>query len=154
MLVWGTPRVGAAGKEQRQTTWEGLAAIVGQKVKVVMPDGARIEGKAMAVEVDAMVVEIHNSPNTTAYPKGKFLVPRATLGAVLVDRPTVKWRIVGVAVGGGIGAVLGLLASRASISGLGGLEAVFGAGAAGVPVAGYFMGRAADRHTVTYLIVP
>jgi hypothetical protein len=154
MLWWGAPRAAASGKEQRQITWDGLSAIVGQKVKVVMPDGARIEGTATALEVDALVVEIDKTSNKAAYPRGKFLVPRATLRAVDIDRPTVKWRIVGVAVGVGIGAALGLLAKGAGSSGLGGLEAAFGVGAVAVPVAGYFMGRAADRRTITYVIAP
>jgi hypothetical protein len=65
----------------------------------------------------------------------------------------VQWRIVGVVVGGGIGVLLGVLA-KASGNSSRGLQVVFGAGAVGVPVAGYFMGRAADRHTITYVIVP
>jgi hypothetical protein len=152
ILGWATPRADAANKEQRQTTWEGLSAVVGQKVKVVMPDGARIEGKATAVEVDALAVEIGKTSNKAAYPKGKFLVPRATLRAVDVDRPTVQWRIVGVVVGGGIGVLMVALAKAAGNSKLTGLQVVFSAGAVGVPVAGYFMGRAADRHTITYVI--
>jgi hypothetical protein len=151
MLGWATPRAGAANKEQRQTTWEGLAAIVGKKVRVVMPDGARIEGKATAVEVDALVVEIRKTTNQAAYPEGKFLVPRATLRAVDVDRPTVHGRIVGVVVGGGIGVLLGVLAKKVGVEAL---QVTFGAGAVGVPAAGYFMGRAADRHTITYVVAP
>ena len=92
-LGWSAPRACAESKEQRQTTWEGLSAIVGQKVRVVMPDGARIQGRATKVEVDALVVEIHKTSNKTAYPKGKFLVPRATLKAVDVEHPTKVFRI-------------------------------------------------------------
>lgn len=155
MLGWGTPHAGAANKEQRQITWEGLAAIAGQRVKVAMPDGARIEGRAMALEADALAVEIQKTSNQSAYPKGKFLVPRATLRAVDVDRPGVRWRVVGVVAGGGIGVVLGVLAKAAgSDSKAAPLAVVFGAGAVAVPVAGYFMGRAADRHTITYVIAP
>jgi hypothetical protein len=121
-------------------------------VRVVMPDGARIEGTATAVEVDALVVEIRKSSNKAAYPKGRFLVPRATLSAVDVDRPSFRWRIVGGVVGGGIGALLGVLSVKTGS--VEAIQVVFGAGAAGVPVAGYFMGRAADRHTITYVIAP
>lgn len=153
MLGWGAPRAAASNKEQRQTTWEGLSAVIGQKVRLVMPDGARIQGKATALEVDALVVEIRKSSNKATYPKGKFLVPRATLKAVDVDRPTVKWRIVGVVVGGGTGVLLGVLAKAAGNASTA-LQVVFGAGAVAVPVAGYFMGRAADRHTITYVIAP
>ena len=157
MLVWGTPRVGAAGKEQRQTTWEGLAAIVGQKVKVVMPDGARIEGKATAVESDSLVVEIHKTSNNAAYPKGMFLLPRATLRAVDVDHPTARWRVLGVAIGGGLGVLSAYFAKAFSGGGFlssGSAEGGFAAAAVALPVGGYLIGRAADRHTITYVIAP
>jgi hypothetical protein len=153
MLGWGAPGAGAAPKEERHITWDGLAAVVGQKVKVIMPDGERIEGKAMALEVDALVVEIHKSSNQSAYPNGKFLVPRATLRAVDVDHPTMRWRIAGVVVGGGVGVLLGFLTKAAGNASTG-LQVLFGAGTVAVPVAGYFMGRAADRHTITYVIAP
>jgi hypothetical protein len=154
MLGWGAPRAGAASKEQRQTTWEGLAAVVGQKVRIVMPDGARIEGQATALEVDALAVEIHKTSNKAAYPKGKFLVPRATLRAVDIDHPTLRWRAVGLSIGLGLGVFSAVLAKASS----GGfirsraLEGAFGAGAVALPVGGYLLGRPADRHSITYVI--
>ena len=154
MFAGAAPRAGAANREQLQTTWEGLSAIVGQKVRVVMPDGASIEGKATAVEVDALVVEIGKTSNKAAYPKGKFLVPRATLKAVDVQRPTMKWRILCVSVGAGLGVLAGVFA-KASTGGFirsDALAGVFGAAAVAAPVGGYFIGRAADRRTITYVI--
>jgi hypothetical protein len=156
MLVWGTPRAGATSKEQLQTKWEGLSAIVGRKVRVVMPDGARIEGRATTVEVDALAVDIYKSSNKTAYPKGKFLVPRATLKAVDVERNTRHWQVVGLAVGGGVGVFFGVLA-RDSTKGFinsTGAAAGFGAAAVAMPVLGYLIGHSADRRTITYVITP
>src|SRR5450755_1943511 len=154
MLAWGTPHALAGSEQQRQTTWEGLSAIVGQKVLVVMPDGARLEGRATAVEVDALVVEIRKSSNQAAYPKGKFLVPRATLRAVDVDHPTVHWRVLCVSIGAGLGLLSASLA-RASTGGFiksHALETVFAIGAGGIPVGAYLIGRAAGRRTITYVI--
>jgi len=152
VLGCGAPRLAAESREQRQTTWEGLSVVVGHTVKIVMPDGARIEGIATGVEVDALAMEIHKTSNKT-YPKGKFLVPRATLKAVDMERPTGHWRLVGLAVGGGVGAVLVVLAvdlrgfhTRHPI------EAALITGAVAVPVGGYLLGRRADRRTVTYVI--
>jgi hypothetical protein len=156
VLGCGAPRAGAVSKEQRQTTWEGLSVVVDRKVRVVMPDGARIEGKVTGVEVDALVIEIHKTSNKATYPPGKFLAPRATLRAVEIDHPTTRWRITGLAVGGGLG-VLSAYFAHASAGGFirsPALEKVFGTGAVALPVGGYLLGRAADRHMITYVITP
>jgi hypothetical protein len=150
MLGWGAPRAAAGSPQEIHITWEGLSAVVGQKVRVVMPDGARIQGKAVAVEVDALAVEIGKTSNRVAYPKGKFLVPRATLKAVDVEHPTKQWRIVCTAGGAALAIAFAKLAA-----GAGGLHTrteIYGGMAAAAPVVGYLLGRAADRRTVTYVI--
>jgi hypothetical protein len=154
VVAWDVPRAGAATREQVQIKWDDLSTLVGQKVRVVMPDGARIEGIAKAVEVDALAIEISQTSDKAAYPKGKFLVPRATLKTVDVSRPTKKWRILCVSVGSGLGFLSAIFAG-ASTGGFinsKGLAAVFGAGAVAAPVGGYFIGRAADRRTISYVI--
>jgi len=153
VLVWGVPRA-AAAVDQRQTDWAGLSVVVGQRVRVVMPDGARIEGKATGLEVDALAIEVAKSSNRKAYPKGRFLVSRATLRAVDVVQPsTIHWRIICTGLGGGIGyvAIRGAI-NEAKSSSIG--AAGLGALGVGLPVAGYVMGNAADRRIVTYVIVP
>jgi hypothetical protein len=154
MLGWGTPRAAAGKEQQRQIVWDGLSAIVGQKVRIVMPDGGRIEGTVQAVELDALAVEIHKTSNRVSYPKGKFLAPRATLTAVdVVERPTKRWRILGVAVGSVAGTFFAILSvNSAKSSGVGALAVTFGAVAVGTPVVGYLLGNAADRRTTTYVI--
>lgn len=150
MLGWGAPRARAASGQELHIQWEGLSAIVGQKVKVVMPDGARIQGTATAVEADALVVEIRKTSNKAAYPKGKFLVPRATLKAVDVEHPTKLWRIVCTAGGGAMGIFFATQAAKAG--GLHTRTEVYGVLAVATPVIGYLLGSAADRRTVTYVI--
>lgn len=153
MLACAAPRLVAESREQRQITWEGLTVVVGHTVKIQMPDGGRIEGKATSVETDALAVEIHKTTNKTNYPKGRFLVPRATLQAVSMERPTGHWRVVGLAAGGGVGAFLVVLA--VALRGFHSehpLEAGLISGAVAVPVGGYLLGRRADRRTITYVI--
>jgi hypothetical protein len=157
MLVWGMPRAEAAGKEQRRIKWEGLSALIGKKVRIVMPDGARIEGKATALELDAFAVEIRKTSNPAAYPRGKFLVPRATLKAVDVNHPTKQWRILCTAAGGALGLFFGVEAAIRVGGILGGrhnasANAAFVSLAIGTPIAGYLIGSAADRRTITYVI--
>src|SRR5580658_8212604 len=145
-LVWGAPRARAGAVDERQINWAGLSVVVGQRVRVLMPDGARVEGKATGLEVDALAIEVTKSSNRKAYPKGRFLASRATLRAVDVVQPsTVYWRIICTALGGGIGYVAlrgAINSAKASSTG-----ATVGLGALGVglPVAGYFIGNAADR---------
>jgi len=156
-LAASTPRAEASGREIRPIAWEGLSVVIGQTVRIVLPDGTRIDAKAKAVQDDALAVEIAKTSNQAAYPKGPFLVPRATLKAIDVGRPTKRWRAVGLSVGGGIGAFLGVLAIDLSESGFHTRHPVEGAliaGAIAVPVGGYLLGRAADRRTVTYVIKP
>jgi hypothetical protein len=142
MLAWGAPRA-SASQEQHHVTWDALAVVVGQNVRIIMPDGSRIEGRATELQADALVVEIRKTTNKAAYPKGKFLVPRATLKALDVERNTQYWRIAGVSAGLGVGILVWAAGSRSP---------VYGVAAAAVPVAGYFLGRVADQRTITYVI--
>jgi hypothetical protein len=154
ILAWDAPRAAASAVDQRQTNWAGLSVVVGRRVRVLMPDGTRIEGKATALEVDALAIEVSKTSNRKAYPKGRFLVSRATLRAVDVVQPsTVYGRIICTALGG----VIGYVAMRAAINASKtntGEELGFGAVGVGLPVAGYLIGNAADRRIVTYVILP
>jgi len=154
-LAWGAPRATAGAVDERQTNWAGLAVVVGQRVRVLMPDGARLEGKATGLEVDALAVEVQKSSNRKAYPKGRFLASRATLRAVDVVQPSSKhWRILGTALGAGIGYVALRGAINAAKASNTGTATGLGALGVGLPVAGYLIGNAADRRIVTYVIVP
>jgi hypothetical protein len=153
MLGWCAPPADAENEDQRHVTWDGLSEIVGQNVHVVMPDGARIEGRATKLEADALEVEIRKTTNKAAYPKGKFLVARATLKAVDVDRNTKGWRITGLAIGGTIGVLFCSVFLKTS--GADGRRATLDvAAAAGLTAGGYLLGRMADRHAITYVITP
>ncbi len=156
VLGWGAPRASAAAKEQRQIKWEDLSTLVGQKVRVVMPDGSQIEGKATKLEADALAVEIGKTSNKTAYPKGPFLVPRATLKTLDVSHRTKQWRVICTAAGGALGLLFG---ARLVLGGnLLGKNPHQGEELAalviGGPVIGYALGNAADRRTITYVIAP
>ena len=155
VLAWGIPRATAGTVDERQTNWAGLSAVVGQRVRVLMPDGARIEGKATGLEVDALAIEVERSSNRKAHPKGRFLAPRATLQAVDVVQPSSKhWRILCTALGAGIGYVALRAAVNSAKASNTGAAAGLGALGVGLPVAGYLIGNAADRRVVTYVIVP
>ena len=67
---------------------------------------------------------------------------------------TIHWRIVCTALGGAIGYVALRGAINANKASMPGAAAGLGALGVGLPVAGYFIGNAADRRIVTYVIVP
>jgi hypothetical protein len=155
VMAWGVPRARAGAVDERQTDWAGLSAVVGQRVRVLMPDGARVEGKATGLEVDALAIEVAKSSNRKAYPKGRFLASRATLRAVdVVQSSTKHWRILCTVLGGAIGYVALRGAINLVKSSNTGAAAGFGALGVGLPVAGYLIGNAADRRIVTWVIVP
>lgn len=155
VLVWGTPRADAGVVDERQINWAGLSVVVGQWVRVLMPDGVRIEGKATGLEVDALAIEVAKSSKPKAYPKGRFLASRATLRAVDVVQPSSKrWRIVCTALGGALGYVALRGAANAGKSSNTGLAVGLGSLGVSLPVVGYLLGNAADRRVVTYVIVP
>lgn len=148
LLICSVP-ADAKSDEQRQITWAGLAEVIGKKVRIVMPDGAIIQGTATAVQNDALAVDISKTSNKSTYPKGKFLVPRATLRTFSIDRSRIRGTVIGVALGGGVAFFLAVFAANGYAKAYRG--PLIG-GAVGLPVGGYFLGRAADSRTLTYVI--
>ena len=153
-LLFDTHLARAGADQERQVRWEELSVVVGQKVRIVMPDSTLIQGKVSQLQTDSLEVNIEKSSNRRTFPKGRFLVPRATLRAVdVIQRPSAIGRVSGLAVGVG----LGYLAARVAINSSKtnpALTVGFGGLAAGLPLTGYLLGRAADRRVVTYTIRP
>jgi hypothetical protein len=148
VLLFSAP-IFAGSADQRQIAWNDLPMVFNKKIRIVMPDGTRIEGKAVALETDALAVQVTKTTNANDYPKGKLLVPRATLQAFDIRNPTYHWRVVGTVLGtlGGVVALaVGALADSNEIS----ATALAAAGA--IPVAGYFLGQRADQRVTTYVI--
>ena len=61
-------------------TWSELApVVVDRKVGTTLPDGTRIEGQALAVRPDALVMDITKTSDRKAHPKGQTEIPRSSL---------------------------------------------------------------------------
>ncbi len=104
-----------------ETHWSGLeSVIVGHEIRVVLPDSQVLQGKALRVEADALVMEVRKTSNTKLYPKvASYSVPRSALKTLQLRQKTYHWRIIGTAVGAvGSLAFIGALAA----STVGGLE--------------------------------
>ena len=151
LLLFGVASF-ANSNEERQIAWGDLQKIVGKKVRVVMPDGTQVQGKAVAVEADALTVQVSKTSNAGAYPKGKLLVPRATLKSFDVKHSTYHWRVIGVTIGVVAGVAVFALVS-VEVDGIFGKPgAVSWAAAAALPAAGYFLGQKADQQVTTYVV--
>lgn len=137
----------AGSADTRQIAWSDLPTVFHRNIRIVMPDSTRIEGKAVALETDALAVEVTKTTNVNDYPKGRLLVPRATLRAFEIPNPTYHWRILG-AVGGLVAGVGALIGFAFATNGNG----VAWAGAAAFPVVGYFLGQRADQRVTTYVL--
>lgn len=146
----------AAAPPVAEIGWNELAAlIVGHHVSVPLPAGGKVEGEALSVRGDSLVLDVAKTSDSSQYPKGQTTIPRTSVTEVrLAERRGSGGRILGTVVGAIAGMVAGaeiVIHARgsegASVSG-------FTAAAMAGAVGGYFAGRAADRHTRVLRIAP
>src|SRR2546427_10453609 len=63
--------------------WSELAPIILEHlVKVVMPGGQEIQGQAVAVREDALVLNIEKTSDRKAFPKGQSAIPPTSLSTL------------------------------------------------------------------------
>jgi hypothetical protein len=151
-LVWCAAPAEAASLELR---WSELAPIILEhRVKVVLPGGQEIQGQAVAVREDALVLDIEKTSDRKAYPKGQGSIPRTSLTTLQVE--TIRGsggRTMGLIAGVLGGVVLGgdLIAhtahsEAAAISSFLGIST-------GSAIAGYYAGRGHDRQVTIVKIL-
>jgi len=154
VLIAVTP----AWADSRELHWDQLSAFVSDhSVAVVLTDGARIEGKAIAVEPEQLIIDVRKTSDSRAHAKGRQSIPRDRAKNLIVSRPTVRWRIVGVSVGAAAGVPVGVVAAverdgffSKGNGGTGILVAII----AGMAAGGLLIGWAADRRKTTVTIIP
>ena len=144
-------------KPQRhyQLRWGDLAPhATGRKVRVALADRTRIEGRALAVEADSLVMEITKTSNRQAYAKGRGSIPRTAVSELRVTRMKgYTGRVVGASILGVPGSFyVGYLATEDA-----GNPDVWAPGAvciAGLTALGYYLGWRAGREITTITVVP
>ena len=153
----------AWAEKRQELTWEDMGSVIGKSVRIVMPEGAVLEGIATAVEPESLVLKVRKTNGDAHYSKGPLNIPRASLKTLQVGNPTIRWRITGVAAGSAIGviAVACGVEAASNVALFGGYKepakgtaAGFYGAAIALPVGGYFIGKAADRRWTTVVIVP
>src|ERR1700722_3843510 len=144
--------------DSRELHWDQLSAFVSDRsVAVTLMDGARIEGKAIAVEPEQIVMDVRKTSDPRAHAKGRQSIPRDQAKTIVVNRPTVRWRIVGVSVGAAAGVPVGVVAAfeKEGIFSKGNSgPGVFAAVLAGFAAGGFLIGWAADHRKTTVTVIP
>jgi hypothetical protein len=154
----------AAGADEIQLPWSELAPLVDhQKVALVLPGGAMIEGQVLAVEPDSLVLDIKKSSDPRSHPARQTSIPRSSVSVLQLKQVKGKRRWLGAMIGAGGGGVAGWLLAEGvfHVSGEGlnpskapvvvGSVAALVAGAAAI---GYFSGRKGDQRVTFIKIIP
>jgi hypothetical protein len=146
--------------DERSLHWYDLSTFVADhSIALTLPDGARIEGRAIAFEPAQLVLDVHKTTDPSAHPRGRQSIPRAQAQIFVVNRPTIRWRIIGTSIGGIAGVPVGVVAALEKdglFSNKGNGNGIVVAIIAGLASAGFLLGWAADRRktTVTVLSEP
>ena len=136
--------------------WGELSPIIGgQQVQLVLPEGTAIQGEAIAVREEALVMDVKRTSNAKAYPKGSATIPRASITLIQVERRRGSWgRKIGTVVGVLSGVMLGSYVTVKANPSVGpGIATFLGIASAGT-VGGYYVGKELDRRVTLIKIVP
>jgi hypothetical protein len=143
--------------------WEDLSIVTGQTVRIALPGGAVITGKAARVESDALVVDVKKTSDRNAYPKGTLRVPREKVHWLEMQTKGTAGRITVTSLGSIVGLGGGAVAyvrildfcwfSCNNVHPGEAAAAFVGIAAAGV-VGGYFAGNALDKRWTVIEIQP
>jgi hypothetical protein len=153
VLLAATP----AWADERSLHWSELSAFIADhSITLTLPDGARIEGRAIAVEPQRLIVDVRKTSDPQGHARGRQLIPRSQAQVLVVNRPTVRWRIIGTTVGAGAGVPLGAVVALEKdglFGGKGNGTGIIVALIAGLAAVGFLIGWAADRRKTTVTVI-
>ena len=155
--IWALAAASAmAAAPPVEIRWNELAAlIVGHRVTIPLAGGGSVQGEALSVREDSLVLDISRSSDTARFPKGQTPIPRASVTELrLSERNGSGGRILGTVMGALGGAVAGVEIAVHGNRTEGAAVSTFTATAVAGTVAGYFAGRAVDRRTRLLHIAP
>ncbi len=153
--LWAKEQKKPGPEKHYRLEWGDLAAIIAdQKVSLVLPDATRLQGKVLAVEAQALALDITKTSDRRAHPKGRASIPRTSVSVLRLSKPGGHvWQIVGGILGTFGGLAAGGLLAWKSDNFATQLGIVVGAGALG-GVGGWWGGRVSDRRTLVIEVVP
>ena len=139
--------------KQVRISWEELSALViDRKISTTLPDGTRLEGDALAVRPEALVLDVQKTSNKKLHPKGQTEVPRQAVSEVRVVRLRAPvMRIIG-GILGGVGGAFGAGALAFVIESVAVMVPLILLGIPLAAMAGYYAGKLVDTSTTRLLI--
>jgi len=144
LFLFGSAAV-FAGDRTLQLKWNQLAPLLtGEKVVVHLEGGGRVNGRVSTVQPEGLVLKEHGQK-----------VARNSIRELRLVHMRARGRIIGTVTGvfGGL-AIAGGIAATHLFSGGNGVNALIVVAVVGLPVAGYFIGRAGDRQETLIQILP
>ena len=145
-----------AAPKPLELKWSELShAIQGRTIELTLPGGTTVGGEVTVVREDSLVLDVHKTSDSNAYPKGNAILPKASVTVLNLKETHSAW---GRKMGSGLGALTGVLAggyiaAKTAPSAGSGL-AIFGAIAGVGAVGGYYLGKAADARDTLIRVVP
>ena len=109
-----------------------------QHIRVAMPEASCITGKLTGVQPEGLILQIQKTTNKTAYPKGRFVVPRSQVKTLDVLSKRKRFRVIGTICGAWIGLGAGSYAALHTNSAGAALATLAGVGG-GLTTLGYFL---------------
>jgi len=136
--------------------WDELSShIQGREIALVLPDATALTGEVEALRDDALVLNLKNTSNSKAHPKGNAVIPRAAVTLISLKASPGRWgRGLGVTLGTVAGMAAGAYVAAERARSVGAGVSVFASIAGAGAVAGYFIGNSADRRTTQIRVVP
>lgn len=156
-LLFATLLPSSLYSQPSRLTWDafGAHARAESSIRLVLPDGVRVEGRVAGFRPEAIDLSVYKSSNKQAHPKGLITIPRRNVSVIEIRAKRHTGRLIGTLVPIGLGAAL--LAGGLAQSDEGILYSMLAAGGvtigAGAP-SGYFIGRASDRRFEQFVMVP
>jgi hypothetical protein len=143
---------------QLRRTWDDLSRMIpGMDIRLILPDGTLIRGRALEVRPDALVVDVRRTSNPQLHAKGRAEIPRPDVSTIeLFSRRVPGARPDAGAIGAGLGGVavsplLFYLGETDKISGWAALAIVIGGAVGGAMIANRLHGNPSD---VVIIVVP
>jgi hypothetical protein len=134
-----------AGERTLPLKWNQMAPLLtGEKVIVQLDGGGRLNGRVASVQPEGLVLKGHDQK-----------VSRNSIRELRLVHMRARGRIIGTVAGvfGGL-AIAGGIAATHLFSGGNGVNALIVVAVVGLPVAGYFIGKAGDRQETLIQILP
>ncbi len=163
-LMYPQQSAWAADAARVRIAWQDLDPLVrGERVRIETRAGVSLEGRAITVDRDSLVVDVRRSSKPDLYPKGRTSIERASVVQIRVTRYVGNGRKFGETVGGAAGLAAGLAGAVAigfeeNPETVGRRKVMIGvlvpAAIVGGLVTGWLLGRVADREVTLIEIIP